>query len=541
MSVHDEIAAMFSRVERSRDDMHGYQNEAVTFGKANPFSLLLIDMGLGKTVSSLSIINDIVLETDFQAAPILVIAPLKVARNVWPNEIKIWQHTAWMNAVLIRVDDDDPRLIEPARLDRANKEVREQQRRELVKKEMSKGEILEALGPTFKTQKIREIMASLARSNALVHVINRENTEWLVNLHREKWPYRTVFIDESDSFQDHKSDRFKALAKVKHTPGLITRMHLLTATPASESYLNLWSQVYLLDLGKRLGKSITKYRAQWFDHNKYNHTYKIKDGAEEAILERIADIAIVMKQKDYLPRDEPTIKPTIVDLSPRELAMVKSLERDLILQLPNEVELEAKTAAHLGNMLLQLASGAMYETLLVEQGEDEDFKKVKRTHLIHDHKIEALREIADQYKSSGKPLLVAYHFKSSLDRLKKAFPKAVTMSKDGREEGPWNKGKIQMMFIHPQSAGHGLNLQHGGSNLVFFDLIYSLRYYLQTIGRIDRQGQKNPVYVQVLIARGTRDEDAFAALRRKEDGQEVFFAILQRLIAKLRKKRAVLN
>lgn len=537
MSVHDDIAAMFSRVERSREDMHGYQGEAVAFGKEHPFSLLLIDMGLGKTVSSLTIINDIILQTEFAAAPILVIAPLKVARNVWPNEIGLWQHTAWMDAVLIRVDDDDPRLVEPARCDRANKEIRDQHRRELAQQGMSKSEIMEALGPTFKTQKIREIMASLAKSNALVHVINRENTEWLVNLHREKWPYRTVFIDESDSFQDHKSDRFKALAKVRRTPGLITRMHLLTATPAAESYLNLWSQVYLLDLGQRLGKSITRFRQQWFDHNKYNYTYKIKEGAEEAILERIADIAIVMKQKDHLPREEATVVPHMVELSSRELTMVKSLERDLILQLPEGVELEAKTAAHLGNMLLQLASGAMYETLLVEQGEDEDFKKVKRTHLIHDHKIDALKEIADQYKSSGKPLLVAYHFKSSLDRLKKAFPKATVMSKDGREEANWNKGKIPMMFIHPQSAGHGLNLQHGGSNLVFFDLIYSLRYYLQTIGRIDRQGQKNPVYVQVLVARGTRDEDAFEALKRKEDGQDVFFAILQRLIRKMRKAR----
>lgn len=538
------IAQRFSNVIRVRDDMHGYQQTAVQFAKDHPFSLLLIDLGLGKTISSLTVISDILLDTDFDAGPVLVIAPLKVARNVWPNEIGLWGHTAWLSHVLIRPEDDDPRIIEARRKDSRGKKDRDKAKRKLKAEGLTDEKIAETIGPLQETQVRHQIMCELAQSKALVHIINREQVEWLVNLHRAKWPYRTVFIDESDSFQDWNSQRFKALAKVRRTPGLIERMHLLTATPASESYLNLWSQIYLLDLGQRFGKSIgPRFRDVYFTHNEYSRTYKIKPGAEDEILEKIADITLVMEKEDYLPRNEPTIIPRKVALSVTEQDMVRELERELVITLPNGVELEAKTAAHLGNMLLQLASGALYETALVEDEEDADADliKVKKTHHIHDHKIEALREIYESCRFAGEPLLVSYHFKSSLDRLKKAFPKAVVMSRDGREEKDWNKKKIPMMFIHPQSAGHGLNLQHGGSNLVFFDMIYSLRYYLQTIGRIDRQGQTKPVVVQLLLAEGTRDEDAYEALSRKEDGQERFYFLLKKLIRNLRKSNRVVD
>lgn len=543
-SIIERIRARFALVQRDRDDMHGYQEQLVEFGKAHPFSLFLVDMGLGKTISSLTLIRDLILETSFDAAPVLVIAPLKVARNVWPEEVRLWRHTAWMTCQFIRPEDDHPELLAARKKDNAERKDRLAQRNRLIAQGMSDEKVAYELGPLHETVANRRIMEQLARSKALIHVINREQVEWLCNLFGPKWPYRTVFVDESDSFQDNQSHRFKALAKMRNSTGLITRMHLLTATPAAESYMNLWAQTYLLDQGKRFGKAITRFRSEFFEYNKYNHTYKLRPGSETAILEKIADITIVMKRDEYLPRDKPTIIPRYVHLTETELGMVRTLEREMVLTLPNGAELEAKTAGHLANMLLQLASGALYETEFVadEDDEDADLVKVKRTHQIHDHKIEALREIYAQCRSAGEPLLVAYHFKSSLDKLRKAFPKAVVMSKDGREEKAWNKRKIPMMFVHPQSAGHGLNLQHGGSNMVVFDMIHSLRYYLQLIGRIDRQGQTRPVVVQVLMSKGTRDEDAFAGLQQKEDNQDHFFKLLKRLIRKYReaKKKAAL-
>ncbi len=531
------IQARFAAVERGRESLHNYQSMAIEFSRANPFSLWLIDMGLGKTVSALTVASDILIDSDFQKAPILVIGPLKVACNVWPNEIGLWRHTAWMNHTLIRVPDDHPLLRAAARRDSAEEKERDAKRRALIASGMDNKEVAKALGPTHVTTQRHAIMAKLARSSSLIHIINREQVEWLVNLHGPKWPYRTVIVDESDSFKDHQSDRFKALAKVRRTTGLIEQMILMTATPASESFLELWAQVYLLDLGERLGKSITRYRDQWFIANKYNHTYKIKPGADEAILERIADITVVLKREDHLPTDKPTFIPRYVDLSERELTMIKSLERDLVLDLPDDVELEAKTAGHLANMLLQLASGALYQTSWEEQEDTDDLKKVKRTHFIHDHKIQALKELYESHRYSGQNLLVAYHFKSSLARLVKAFPKAKVMSRDGREEKDWNKGKIPMMFIHPQSAGHGLNLQAGGSTLVFFDMVSALRYFQQTVGRIDRQGQTKPVVIYLLLAKGSRDELAWEKLRNKEDAQDAFYKLFKKLIKQLKKQK----
>jgi hypothetical protein len=480
----------FAEVQRQREDMHTYQSEiAVPFLRDNPFSGLFCDMGLGKSISSLTVISDLLAEFTSDD-PVLVIAPLRVATDTWPTEIAAWQHTAWMNHVVIR---DDGRF---------------------VRKE------------------------DLARSRAAIHIINREQVDWLVHFHREQWPYRIVFVDESSSFKDHTSNRFKALAKVRRTPGLIERLHILTATPAAESYIGLFTQIYLLDLGHRLGKNITAYRDQYFSYNKYSMKYTLRPGAEEEILEKIADITLVMKKKDYLPTAEPTVIQHKVKLAPAQIDLLKKLERDFLVTLPDGTELEAKTAAILSSMLLQMASGCVYETLLIEDWETDDLKKVKKVHDLHDHKVEALKEIAEEAANEGKPLLVAYYFQSSLAKLRKAFPKAVVMDKSGKCIKAWNAGKIPMLLIHPQSAGHGLNLQYGGSTLVFFDLIYSLEFYLQTIGRLDRQGQLNPVLVILLVAMGSRDELVAECLAAKEDAQDKFFAILKRLIKALRAKRA---
>lgn len=348
-----------------------------------------------------------------------------------------------------------------------------------------------------------------------------------------------TLVHNCSSFKDHNSLRFKALAKVRRTPGLITRLHGLTATPAAESYIHLFAQIYLLDLGERLGKNITAYREEYFNYNRYSMKYSLRLGAEEKILAKIADLCLVMKANDYLPRKAPTVIRHRVQLDQRQLDLIKSLEKNFLMTLADGTEIEAKTAAMMSSMLLQMASGSVYETLLVEDWETDDLKKVKKVHHLHDHKIDALKEMFEEAKMSGEPLMVAYHFQSSLAKLRKAFPKAVAMDKAGKCIKAWNAGKIPMLLIHPQSGGHGLNLQRGpGRTLIFFDLIYSLEYYLQLIGRLDRQGQMGAVIVKLLIAEGTRDELVAECLIKKEDAQETLFKILKRLIAEFRRMRA---
>lgn len=503
-SFDERIAAKFRHVEFDRGQMHDYQADlAVPFLKEHPFSALFIDLGMGKSICSLTAICDLLGDFNLKGK-VLVIGPVRVMTDTWPNEIVKWRHTAPFNYSLIRVDDDDPRL----------------------RRAHSKG------GSKAATAERHRIMGELARSPTSIHFINRERVEWLVDLFGPKWPYRTVIIDESSSFKDHKTQRFRSLAKVRRTEGLITRMHLLTATPATESYEHLFAQIYLLDLGQRLGKNITTYRDRYFTYNKWSMKWSLREGCEEEILDKIKDICLVMKQEDYLKLGEPMIVERAVNLSEREIAMCAEIEDEFVLTLPNNVEIEAKTAAALSSKVLQIASGFVYEGYEELDERTGDLRQRKRAHHIHDHKIEALREIVDGL--DGKPLLVAYWFKPSLDRLLKAFPKAVAMDKEGKCIKAWNAGKIPILLIHPQSAGHGLNLQRGGHNIVFFDLHWSLELFLQLIGRLHRQGQTNTVIVNMLVAKGTRDELVFTALKNKRGAQDELFAILKRKIQQYR-------
>ena len=367
-----------------------------------------------------------------------------------------------------------------------------------------------------------------------MHFINREQLVWLVNLFGAKWPYRTVIIDESDSFKDHKSERWKALAKVRRTPGLITRLHLLTATPDSEGVDEYFAQVYLLDLGKRLGKNITAFRNEYMTHNRWTHAWEPRPGAEEQVLDKIKDIVLVMKARDYLPMDEPTIIARPVSLDAEARKVYDTMAEDLVVTIEGR-EIEAEMAAALTGKLQQIASGVLYETYMIGDWETEDMKKVKKVHHIHDGKIDTLREIVEGLK--GKPVVVVYHFKASLDRLKKAFPKAMDINDKRYSQKAWDAGKFPILLVHPQSAGHGLNLQYGSSNMVIFDIPWPLRLYLQVIGRLARQGQKNPVLVQLLVAKDTVDEDAWASLKVKEDGQNRRRQILQNLKRRFDGKR----
>ena len=535
MSAFDQaIQARFAEVSLCREQMHDYQsNIALPFLKANPFSALFIDMGMGKTVTCSTLIADLI---DLEhSGKILVIGPVRVMTDTWPNEFATWQHLAPYRYTLIREDDDDPRIKAAQAIDRSNSDDRQWERETLEMNGLSEKEIRAQLGRRAEGEARLAIRKELARSKRQIHFINREQLEWLVNFHGPRWPYRTVIIDESSSFKDYSTERFKALAKVRRTEGLITRLHELTATPAAETYEHLFAQMYLLDLGERLGKNITRYRERYFTYNRWTMKWALRPGAEEEILDKIKDITLVMKAKDYLKIEEPNIVQRLIHLPGPAKAIYETMQEDFVVTLPDGSEVEAETAAALSSKLLQIASGVLYETVnFLDTGTDE-FVKVKKVHRIHDAKIETLKEICEELQS--KPVLVAYHFKSSLDRLKKAFPKAVVMDKEGKCIKAWNAGKIPMLLIHPASGGHGLNLQHGGHNIVFFDLVWSLELWLQLIGRLARQGQKNPVLVQVLVAIGTLDEGCFEALRNKEDAQEKLFFILKRLIREFRRGR----
>lgn len=530
------VRAKFANVVRGREDMHAYQaDEAVPFLKANPFSGLFIDMGLGKTISSLTVIADLVQEL-VEDGQILVVGPLKVACDTWPTEIGLWEHTAHLNWTLLREVEDDPRIRAAQARDRQEADAKKAWRKKLEQQGLIKEKILAIMGPSHEARVRLDIRGELALSKATVHIINREQLEWLVNFHGRNWPYRTVFIDESSSFKDHNSNRFKALAKVRRTHGLITRLHILTATPAAETYEHLFAQIYLLDLGERFGKHITRFRETYFTYNKYSMKWKLRPGAEEEILKLIADITLVMKAKDYLDIEDPTIITRPVRLDPAQYALIDAMQRDFLVKLPDGTEVEAETAAVLSAKLLQMASGVLYETAREEDWDTGDMRKVTRVHQIHSHKIETLKEVFEEVTLQGDTLLVAYHFKSSLARLQRAFPKAVTMDREGKCVKAWNAGSIPMLLIHPQSGGHGLNLQHGGHHLVFFDIPWSLELYLQLIGRLARQGQRHPVIVMLLVAVGTLDEAVVTSLAAKDDAQAKLFTLLKRLIRAHRKR-----
>lgn len=471
-------------------------------------------MGLGKTVTVATVVADLL--SEFAYEQILIIAPLKVALDTWPTEFKIWEQLAPFNVSVIHARDDDP-FVRAAMM-RARLKARSAAADfDLPSSHMTTFVQYQAQKAATAAKGV--LRARAARSRATVHIISRDWVEWLVNFYGKRWPYRCVILDESSGFKDHKTGRFKALAKVRRLPGAITRLHELTATPAAESYEHLFAQLYLLDLGERLGKNITRYRERYFSYNKWSMKWKLRPGAEDEILNKIADLCLVLRTKDYLPElPEPVLVPRLVRLDDEQMKLYARMQKTLLVKLRDGSEVEAQTAVALSAKLLQMASGVLYETQYLEEWDTGDFRRITKVHHLHDHKIDALRQIVDE--SQGQGLLVAYHFKSSLARLQKAFPNAVTMDRDGKCIRQWNAKKLPMLFVHPQSAGHGLNLQYGGHHLIFFDIPWSLELFLQTIGRLARQGQSHPVIVQLLIASGTLDQDVHAALLEKSNMQE---------------------
>jgi hypothetical protein len=451
------LTAKFARVKRTRRDLRDYQRFAVQWLLDNPYSALFVDMGLGKTVIVLTLLSDLL--TRFAFNRCLIIAPIKVANQTWPLEIDEWQHTAALPYKLLTGDQESRRQA--------------------------------------------------MQSRATIHIINREAVPWLVAEWGEAWPYDVVIFDESSRLRDHKSQIFHAMKAIRPK---LRRFHQLTATPASQTYMHLFAQIWLLDRGQRFGNFITNFRKRYFDHNEYARSYTLKEGSKELITAAISDCCLVMERKDYLDMPDALIVERPVKLTRKEMEQYRFFEREMVLQITDEQFIEATTRGALAQKLLQLASGQVYDAERV-------------AHFIHEHKLRALADIVEE--ANGQTLLVAYWFKSSLERLRKLFPWATLLDRAGSQVDAWNAGKIQMLLVHPQSAAHGLNLQYGGHNIVCFDAWHSLELFLQLVKRLDRPGQQNVVTVQMLTAIGTVDEAVTAKLRMLEDAQDDFFARLK--------------
>lgn len=431
---------------------HEYQQYATDFIIKNPTAAVFLEMGLGKSVIALTAILELCLER-FEISRVLVIAPLRVARDTWPAEIQKWDH-------------------------------------------------LKDLTYSVAVGTANERRAAL-RQKTFVHIINRENVQWLIEDSGIPWQYDMVVIDELSSFKSHQSKRFKSLMKVR--PG-VRRMVGLTGTPSSNGLMDLWSEFRVLDMGKRLGRFITHYREQFFEPDRHNgmqvFSYRPRAGAEREIYRRIGDITISMRSADYLKMPECVMNTVPVKLDSTEYEVYEEMESKMVTELDG-VEIDTVNAAALTGKLCQLANGAIY----TPDG---------NTVFFHERKLDALEDLIEG--ANGKPVLVAYWYKHDLARIQERFK--VRELKSSKDITDWNAGKIPVAVIHPASAGHGLNLQAGGSTLIWFGLTWSLELYQQTNARLWRQGQQaETVVIHHIITRGTVDEDVMQSLSEKDRSQ----------------------
>lgn len=427
---------------------HEYQTYATNFILEHPVAAVLLEMGLGKSVITLTAIYELMLNR-FEVEKVLVIAPLRVARDTWPAEIEKWEHLKGLTYSV-------------------------------------------AIGTEA------ERIAAL-KCPAHLYLINRENVDWLITKSGFPFDYDMVVIDELSSFKSYAAKRFKSLLKVRPR---VKRMVGLTGTPSGNGLMDLWAEFRVLDMGQRLGRYITHYRNNFFMPDKRNQqmifSYKPKPGAEEAIYKLISDITISMKSADFLKMPECIINEVSVVLSEKEWSVYHDLREDMVVALKDE-EIDAVNAAALSGKLLQMANGAVYN----------EEKEVIR---IHDRKLDALEDLIEG--ANGKPVLVAYWYNHDLQRIKQRF--SVREIKTSQDIKDWNNGEIPVAVIHPASAGHGLNIQFGGSTIIWFGLTWSLELYQQTNARLWRQGQNDTVVIHHIIAKDTIDEDVMAALRKKE-------------------------
>ena len=429
---------------------HDYQKYAIEYIKSHPVTALFLDMGLGKTVTTLTAIRDLMYDA-FEVQRVLVVAPLRVARDTWPEEIRKWDH-------------------------------------------------LKDLTCSVVVGTVAERWRALQKK-ADIYIVNRENLAWLYQ--NSCLDFDMVVLDELSSFKNVQSKRFKAMKAMRPK---VKRIVGLTGTPSGNGLMDLWAEFRLLDMGERLGKYIGQYRSLYFKPDKRNgmvvFSYKPLPGAEEVIYHQIADITVSMKASDYLEMPDLVSVTKAVTLSEKEKKRYDELKKSLVLELP-EGEITVANAASLTMKLSQMANGAIYT-------DDKDVVT------IHDRKLDALEDLVES--ANGKPILVAYWFKHDKERIQKRME--ARELKESKDFADWNAGKIPVALIHPASAGHGLNLQQGGSILIWFGLTWSLELYQQTNARLWRQGQQShTVIIQHIVARGTIDERILKALEHKDGTQ----------------------
>ncbi|WP_292107818.1 DEAD/DEAH box helicase [Megasphaera sp.] len=429
---------------------HDYQKYAIDYIKTHPVTALFLDMGLGKTVTTLTAIRDLMYDS-FEIKHVLVVAPLRVARDTWPEEIRKWDHLKELTCSV-------------------------------------------AVGTVAERRRALQ-------QEADIYIVNRENLAWLYQ--NSRLVFDMVVLDELSSFKNAQSKRFKAMKAMRPK---VKRIVGLTGTPSGNGLMDLWAEFRLLDMGERLGKYISQYRSLYFKPDKRNgmvvFSYKPLPGAEEVIYHQIADITVSMKANDYLEMPKLVSVAKEVTLSEKEKKRYDELKKSLVLELPGG-EVTAANAASLTMKLSQMANGAIYT----------DDKNVVS---IHDRKLDALEDLVES--ANGQPVLVAYWFKHDKDRIQKRME--ARELKESQDFADWNARKIPVALIHPASAGHGLNLQQGGSILIWFGLTWSLELYQQTNARLWRQGQQSrTVIIQHIVAKGTIDERILKVLEHKDGTQ----------------------
>lgn len=440
----------------------------------NPGAGLFLEMGLGKTVITLSAIEELIYDR-CEVTKVLIIAPKKTAKFTWDAEAAKWDHLKHLRFAKVLGD--------------------EKQRK----------------------------AALLSRAD--IYLINRENVSWLVSKYGMQFPFKMVVIDESSSFKDGSTARFKAMRIVRP---LIKRVVILTGTPASESLVNLWSQMYLVDQGLRLGEKYGDFEQKYFERDPYSRKMSLRvdlNGSsqpyEDDIYSRISDVCISMKEKDYLQLPDLLIRDHLIPMPVDVMKKYRQFERELVLEISTEKAITAVNAAVLTGKLLQFANGAVYD-------------KQKQVHPMHDEKLDSLEELVEA--NNGRPLIIAYYFQHDRDRIMKRLAHfAIRELKHQADVDDWNAGKIPVLLVHPASAGHGLNLQHGGNTLILFGLFWSLEMYQQIIKRLHRLGQTDKVIIYRMVMQGTMDEDVLDSWERKANQQESLMRATKAVISRHRK------
>lgn len=461
---------------RQQEQLRAYQRLIIDHALNVERCAVWAGMGLGKTASTLTVCSAL---NQVEDDPILVLAPLRVAQSTWPKESKEWEHLNHLRIQPVVGSEQDRRRSLSAKAD--------------------------------------------------IYTCNYDNLVWLQEFYGDRWPFKTVVSDEATRLKSFRlrqgGKRTQALGKVAHSH--IRRFIELTGTPAPNGLQDLWGQMWFLDAGQRLGRTFSGFKDRWFRPSQDGYGSVPLEGAQEDIQSRLKDICLTIDAKDWFDLDAPIVTNILVDLPPRARLLYKDMEKTMFMQIDGH-DIEAFNAAAKTQKLLQLASGAVYVDPLVESDSNPKSKDWK---VVHDEKIDALKSVIED--ANGAPVMVAYHFRSDLARLLKAFPQGRHLDKNPKTEDEWNSGRIPVLFVHPQSAGHGLNLQHGGNILVFFSHSWNLEERLQVIERIGpvrqkQSGYERPVFLYNIISADTADELVMARVEGKREVQDILLGYMKR-------------